>query len=169
MTFRVMSFNIRGADHPGDGANQWQYRAALNVATIRKYAPDVIGFQELQDGNLTTYQAELNEYQHHSGQRGQRRQRTPDDLLEARHARPARLRRLLDQRDAGSLFRLVEYRLRARGDLGAFARKDQRRRIPAPEHPPRSPQRLGAHGRLSPDRPAHQRSAAGDAPGDSDG
>ncbi|MBI1256476.1 MAG: hypothetical protein GC204_03305 [Chloroflexi bacterium] len=64
MTFRVMSFNIRGADHPQDGANQWQYRAALNVATIRKYAPDVIGFQELQDGNLTTYQAELSEYQY---------------------------------------------------------------------------------------------------------
>ena len=62
MTFRVMSFNIRGADHPQDGVNQWSQRWPLNVATIRKYAPDLIGFQELQDGNLSTYQAELTDY-----------------------------------------------------------------------------------------------------------
>jgi endonuclease/exonuclease/phosphatase family metal-dependent hydrolase len=62
MTFRVMSFNIRGSDHPQDGANQWHLRSALNVATIRQHSPDVIGFQELQSGNLSTYQAELRDY-----------------------------------------------------------------------------------------------------------
>jgi endonuclease/exonuclease/phosphatase family metal-dependent hydrolase len=62
MTMRVMSFNIRGAGHPQDGVNQWEYRSALNVATIRKYAPDLIGFQELQSGNLETYRAELTDY-----------------------------------------------------------------------------------------------------------
>ena len=59
-----MSFNIRGAFHHGDGDNLWQNRAALNVATIRKYAPDLIGFQELQSGNLSVYEAELTEYQY---------------------------------------------------------------------------------------------------------
>lgn len=44
MSFRVMSFNIRGASDTHDGANGWSKRAALNVATIRKYAPDLIGF-----------------------------------------------------------------------------------------------------------------------------
>jgi endonuclease/exonuclease/phosphatase family metal-dependent hydrolase len=57
-----MSFNIRGADHPQDGANQWHLRSALNVAAIRQHAPDLIGFQELQSGNLSTYQVELRDY-----------------------------------------------------------------------------------------------------------
>ena len=57
-----MSFNIRGSFHAQDGVNQWEKRWSLNVATIRKYAPDLIGFQELQDGNLATYQAELSDY-----------------------------------------------------------------------------------------------------------
>lgn len=59
-----MSFNIRGAFHQGDGANLWQHRAALNVETIRRHAPDLIGFQELQSGNLSVYEAELTEYQY---------------------------------------------------------------------------------------------------------
>ncbi len=63
MAFRVMSFNIRGSDHPQDGVNVWAQRAALNVATIQRHAPDLIGFQELQSGNLSTYQAELSDYQ----------------------------------------------------------------------------------------------------------
>lgn len=64
MSFRVMSFNIRGASDTHDGANGWSKRAALNVATIRKYAPDLIGFQELQRGNLDVYDAELTDYQY---------------------------------------------------------------------------------------------------------
>jgi endonuclease/exonuclease/phosphatase family metal-dependent hydrolase len=62
MSFRVMSFNIRGAFHKSDGLNAWHQRAALNVQTIRRHAPDLIGFQELQTGNLQVYQAELRDY-----------------------------------------------------------------------------------------------------------
>ncbi len=43
----VMSFNIRGTFHRGDGINAWEQRAALNVAMIERYAPGLIGFQEL--------------------------------------------------------------------------------------------------------------------------
>jgi endonuclease/exonuclease/phosphatase family metal-dependent hydrolase len=59
---RVMSFNVRGAYWQEDGINYWPHRAALNVATIRRVAPDLIGFQELQDGNLRYYQEALPEY-----------------------------------------------------------------------------------------------------------
>lgn len=59
---RVMSFNIRGAYHRGDGINAWEQRAALNVATIERYAPGLIGFQELQSGNLETYRKKLPGY-----------------------------------------------------------------------------------------------------------
>ncbi len=64
MPISAMSFNIRGAFHPQDGVNQWSQRAPLNVATIRQYAPDLIGFQELQSGNLDTYEADLTDYRH---------------------------------------------------------------------------------------------------------
>ena len=43
---RVMSFNVRGASHRRDGDNLWEERAAMNVETIRRCGPDVIGFQE---------------------------------------------------------------------------------------------------------------------------
>ncbi len=69
MTFRVMSFNIRGAFHPQDGVNDWPERAAVNVAVIRKYAPDLIGFQELEQGNLSVYETELPEYRYILGSR----------------------------------------------------------------------------------------------------
>ncbi|MEP7292432.1 MAG: endonuclease/exonuclease/phosphatase family protein [Chloroflexota bacterium] len=58
-----MSFNIRGAFHTQDGLNAWENRAALNVATIQRHSPDLIGFQELQSGNLSVYEAELRDYQ----------------------------------------------------------------------------------------------------------
>ncbi len=64
MSFRIMSFNVRGDSHRHDGANSWDRRASLNVATIRKYAPDLIGFQELKQGNLSVYTAELPDYQY---------------------------------------------------------------------------------------------------------
>ena len=60
--FRVMTFNIRGADSAQDGVNAWENRASLNVRTILDHAPDLIGFQELQAGNLATYEAPLSEY-----------------------------------------------------------------------------------------------------------
>jgi endonuclease/exonuclease/phosphatase family metal-dependent hydrolase len=62
--FRVMSFNIRGFSRRGDGINRWENRAALNVATIKRYAPDLIGLQELRAESLATYREELPEYAH---------------------------------------------------------------------------------------------------------
>jgi endonuclease/exonuclease/phosphatase family metal-dependent hydrolase len=66
-TIRVMTFNIRGSCHTVDGANAWAGRAALNVAVIKRHAPDLIGFQELQRGNLETYRACLAGYDHRLG------------------------------------------------------------------------------------------------------
>ena len=59
---RIMTFNIRGSSHIEDGGNAWKYRAPLNVRTIQHCIPDVIGFQELQKGNLETYKERLPEY-----------------------------------------------------------------------------------------------------------
>lgn len=61
-TIRVMTFNIQGATSPEVGPNSWQSRAALNVKTIQRYEPDLIGFQEMQCGNWDTYQEELANY-----------------------------------------------------------------------------------------------------------
>lgn len=58
---RVMTFNIRGFWHD-DGANAWPRREALNIATIRAAAPDLIGMQEVQGGNLRAYHRELTAY-----------------------------------------------------------------------------------------------------------
>ena len=60
---RVMTFNLRGSSYANDAPNLWQRRADLNLRTIHKYAPDLIGFQELQDGNLETYRQELTGYE----------------------------------------------------------------------------------------------------------
>jgi endonuclease/exonuclease/phosphatase family metal-dependent hydrolase len=60
---RVMTFNLRGASYPQDAPNTWENRAGLNIRTIQKYAPDLIGFQELQAGNRATYQEQLRAYQ----------------------------------------------------------------------------------------------------------
>lgn len=61
-----MTFNIRGARRK-DGENVWERRAPLNVSVIRRYEPDLIGFQELRDANLRTYMAELPEYEYDLG------------------------------------------------------------------------------------------------------
>ncbi|CAN5257304.1 endonuclease/exonuclease/phosphatase family protein [soil metagenome] len=66
---RVMSFNIRGFSRERDGINRWENRAALNAATIKRYAPDLIGFQELRDESLDTYRKRLPEYAHVLGPR----------------------------------------------------------------------------------------------------
>jgi endonuclease/exonuclease/phosphatase family metal-dependent hydrolase len=57
-----MTFNVRGSFNEDDGINAWNNRAALNVETIKRQAPDLIGFQELQSGNLDTYKKKLPEY-----------------------------------------------------------------------------------------------------------
>lgn len=59
---RVMSFNVRGAWHP-DGKNAWKRRARLNVEVIKRWGPDLIGFQEFQRGNQETYEKELPGYE----------------------------------------------------------------------------------------------------------
>ena len=59
---RVMSFNIRGFSRRGDGINSWENRAALNVAAIKRYAPDLVGLQELRAESLATYREKLPGY-----------------------------------------------------------------------------------------------------------
>ena len=59
---RVMSFNVRGSGHERDGVNAWNNRADLNVETIERHAPHLIGFQEFQNGNLDTYREMLSDY-----------------------------------------------------------------------------------------------------------
>ena len=60
-TLKIMTFNIRGAYHR-DGKNSWRRRAGLNVGVIKKYAPDLIGFQEFQEGNRKIYDRGLPGY-----------------------------------------------------------------------------------------------------------
>jgi endonuclease/exonuclease/phosphatase family metal-dependent hydrolase len=66
---RVMSFNVRGSFHDARKKNAWRNRADLNVATIERYAPDVIGLQEAQRGNLDAYHKHLPRYAHIRGPR----------------------------------------------------------------------------------------------------
>lgn len=66
--FTVMSFNVRGAVHD-DGDNRWDQRADLNVKTILKAAPDVIGFQEFMQGNQADYERALEAYDYRLGPR----------------------------------------------------------------------------------------------------
>src|SRR5215813_12667866 len=62
---RVMTFNIANAlETEDDGENAWTVRAPLNVRTIKRYAPDLIGFQQCDDGNLETYRSRLAEYEY---------------------------------------------------------------------------------------------------------
>lgn len=62
MLLRVMTFNIRGSYHE-DGVNAWEQRAPLNIEVIQRQAPDLIGFQECDTGNLLTYQQHLSVYE----------------------------------------------------------------------------------------------------------
>src|SRR5918912_1129453 len=66
---RVMSFNVRGSFHDARKKNAWRNRAALNVATIGRHAPDAIGLQEAQRGNLDAYRKRLPHYAHIHGPR----------------------------------------------------------------------------------------------------
>jgi endonuclease/exonuclease/phosphatase family metal-dependent hydrolase len=66
---RVMSFNVRGYFRDALQKNAWRNRADLNVSTIKRYAPDVIGLQEAQRGNLRAYSARLPRYAHIRGPR----------------------------------------------------------------------------------------------------
>ena len=57
-----MSFNVRGSFRDRLKPNAWRNRAALNVATIEHCAPDLIGLQECQRGNLKAYRKNLPRY-----------------------------------------------------------------------------------------------------------
>ena len=59
---RVMSFNVRGSFRDMRKRNTWRNRATLNVATIERYAPHLIGLQETQRGNLDAYRKHLPRY-----------------------------------------------------------------------------------------------------------
>src|SRR3712207_8581983 len=61
-TLKVMSFNVRGASHR-DGVNAWPGRAGINVETIERYAPDLIGLQEVHAPNLEVYERDLPGYE----------------------------------------------------------------------------------------------------------
>jgi endonuclease/exonuclease/phosphatase family metal-dependent hydrolase len=68
MTFvRVMTLNNLNAIPEADieyFSDVWANRAAFNVKTLKRYAPDVIGFQEFEPVHWATYQQELREYRH---------------------------------------------------------------------------------------------------------
>lgn len=58
-----MSFNVRGSFRDMRSPNAWPNRAALNVATIERPAPTLIGLQECQRGNLAAYRKNLPHYE----------------------------------------------------------------------------------------------------------
>ena len=62
-----MSFNVRGSFRDARKKNAWRNRVDLNVATIERCAPDVIGLQEAQRGNLDAYRKRLPRYDHVRG------------------------------------------------------------------------------------------------------
>jgi endonuclease/exonuclease/phosphatase family metal-dependent hydrolase len=57
-----MTFNVRMASARGDGVNAWDRRADVNVRAIQAQAPDLIGFQELQEPHLRVYRRRLDGY-----------------------------------------------------------------------------------------------------------
>jgi endonuclease/exonuclease/phosphatase family metal-dependent hydrolase len=57
---RVMTFNINGNDIEEDSPERiWLTRAAPSINTIQRYSPDIIGIQEVVQGNLDVLQAHL--------------------------------------------------------------------------------------------------------------
>src|SRR3712207_5950014 len=64
-----MSFNVRGSSRDRGEANAWEYRAGLNVETLERGAPALVGLQESQRGNLETYRERLPRYAHILGPR----------------------------------------------------------------------------------------------------
>jgi endonuclease/exonuclease/phosphatase family metal-dependent hydrolase len=60
---KVMSFNVRGSFRDLGKQEAWPNRAAENVATIRRHAPHLVGLQECQRGNLSTYREHLPRYE----------------------------------------------------------------------------------------------------------
>lgn len=63
-----MSFNVRGAYPERTDHYLWENRASLNVETIQKYDPDIIGFQEILAPNEDYYAKQLADYIGTAGQ-----------------------------------------------------------------------------------------------------
>lgn len=61
---RIMSFNVQCYEDDEDNTNWWAKRATLNIKTIKKYAPDVIGFQEFSHRHAADYREHMPEYDH---------------------------------------------------------------------------------------------------------
>ena len=64
---RVMTFNLFNTvpdDQVEHFSDIWANRAAFNVKTIKRYDPDLIGFQEFEPVHWATYQNELAGYSH---------------------------------------------------------------------------------------------------------
>ena len=69
--FKIMTFNLKGSYYE-DGANNWPLRAQLNSDTINKFSPDLIGFQEVQQGNIDHYARTLMGCRVRAARRGRR-------------------------------------------------------------------------------------------------
>jgi endonuclease/exonuclease/phosphatase family metal-dependent hydrolase len=65
LSHRVLSFNVNG--DAASGTNGWQDRARLNIQTILRYSPDLIGFQEVARGNQAAYEEHFTDYDHVAG------------------------------------------------------------------------------------------------------
>jgi|SRR5579859_1613023 len=63
---RVMTFNVfltySDDEESAQFTENWRQRADLNVRTIKRYRPDLIGFQEFDAGHWAVYQTRLGEY-----------------------------------------------------------------------------------------------------------
>lgn len=57
-----MTFNVRGSFPENRRERLWENRAQLNVETIQRQHPDLIGFQEVQQANRDVYDEELIDY-----------------------------------------------------------------------------------------------------------
>jgi endonuclease/exonuclease/phosphatase family metal-dependent hydrolase len=97
--FTVMTFNIEGSDYER-GDNNWAYTADLNAATIRRQDPDLIGFQELQEGNRAYYAEHLPGYAYELGPLVARENASGAGYHCAIYWRESRFEKL----DAGSFF-----------------------------------------------------------------
>ena len=66
-TFKIISFNIGGYYSSRGSDFEWQKRAPVVAAIIKKYAPDIIGFQEAQTENLPQLMKILDGFDFHMG------------------------------------------------------------------------------------------------------
>ena len=64
---RVITFNLNGAVFPESGPHSWAQRSPHVIALIQRYAPDIIGFQEVNQANLATFGAQMPMYEQLAG------------------------------------------------------------------------------------------------------